>query len=125
MFNAQNAVDRRRPGLLRCTSSVAVVAMLASCASSKNEVARGPFSGAAPFSKTITGSGDAVCWSVKRALLGQGYMLERSTEPGVLTGTRDYQPQDKLNVTVRLQTTCADNRDGTSIVFVTADREES
>jgi hypothetical protein len=30
-----------------------------------------------------------------------------------------------LNVTIRLQTTCADNRNGTSIVFVTATREES
>jgi hypothetical protein len=52
-------------------------------------------------------------------------MLDRSSEPGVLTGTRDYQPSDKINVTVRLQTTCADNRDGTSIVFATAEREES
>ena len=86
---------------------------------------RDAFAGSAPFSKTISGSGDAVCWSVKRALLGQGYMLERSSEPGVLTGTRDYQPEEKLNVTVRLQTTCADNRNGTSIVFVTASREES
>ena len=52
-------------------------------------------------------------------------MLERSSEPGVLTGTRDYQPEEKMNVTLRLQTTCADNRNGTSIVFVTAEREES
>jgi hypothetical protein len=86
---------------------------------------RGPFVASAPFSKTIPGSGDAVCWSVKRALLGQGYMLERSSESGVLTGTRDEQPEQKTNVTVRLQTTCADNRDGTSIVFVTAEREVS
>jgi hypothetical protein len=86
---------------------------------------RGPFAGSAPFSRTISGSGDAVCWSVKRALLGQGYMLERSSEPGVLTGTRDYQPEEKLNITLRLQTTCADNRNGTSIVFVTAEREEN
>jgi hypothetical protein len=86
---------------------------------------RAAFAGSAPFSKTIPGSDDAVCWSVKRALLGQGYMLERSSEPGVLTGTRDYQPEEKVNVTVRLQTSCADNRNGTSIVFVTASREES
>jgi hypothetical protein len=98
--------------------------MITGCAS-KPPVARGPFVGSAPFSKTLTGSGDAVCWSVKRALLGQGYMLERSGEPGVLTGTRDYQPEEKVNVTLRLQTTCADNRDGTSIVFATAEREES
>jgi len=43
----------------------------------------------------------------------------------VLTGTRDSQPTEKMNITVHLQTTCADNRNGTSIVFVTADREVS
>ena len=37
----------------------------------------------------------------------------------------DAQPEDKINVTVRLQTSCADNRNGTSIVFVTAKREVS
>ena len=100
-----------------------VAVTVAGCASKHDT--RGPFVGSAPYSKTIPGSGDAVCWSVKRALLGQGYMLERSSEAGVLTGTKDYQPKEKLNVTVHLQTSCADNRNGTSIVFVTADREES
>lgn len=101
----------------------AVAAAVTGCASKHDT--RGPFVGSAPFSKTISGSGDAVCWSVKRALLGQGYMLERSSESGVLTGTRDAQPEEKINVTLRLQTTCADNRNGTSIVFVTAEREVS
>jgi hypothetical protein len=105
--------------------SAAILLLTAGCASNRHEVARGPFTASAPFSKTIYGSGDVVCWSVKRAILSQGYMLDRSSEPGVLTGTRDYQPTDKLNVTVHLQTTCADNRNGTSIVFVTAEREES
>jgi len=100
-----------------------VAAAVTGCASKHDS--RGPFVGSAPFSKTIPGSGDAVCWSVKRALLGQGYMLERSSESGVLTGTRDAQPEEKINVTVHLQTTCADNRNGTSIVFVTAEREVS
>jgi hypothetical protein len=66
-----------------------------------------------------------VCWSVKRALLSQGYMLDRPNEGGVLTGSRDEQPKPKLNVTTRLQTSCSDNRNGTSIVFVTATREEN
>src|ERR1700720_4608866 len=103
--------------------ALAAAVAVVSCASKRDT--RGPFVGSAPFSRTISGSGDAVCWSVKRALLGQGYMLERSSEPGVLTGTRDYQPEEKMNITLRLQTTCADNRNGTSIVFVTASREES
>ena len=108
---------------LPCLVLLTVAAAATGCASKHDT--RGPFVGTAPFSKTISGSGDAVCWSVKRALLGQGYMLERSSESGVLTGTRDSQPEEKMNVTVRLQTTCADNRNGTSIVFVTAEREVS
>ena len=112
---------RMQSGLVALTLAVVAVG----CASRKHDVARQSFSAAAPFSKTIAGSGDTVCWSVKRALLSQGYMLDRPSDSGVLTGTRDYQPDAKLNVTLHLQTTCADNRDGTSIVFVSASREDS
>jgi hypothetical protein len=107
----------------RLASLFSVALAITGCATKHDT--RAPFVGSAPFSKTISGSGDGVCWSVKRALLSQGYMLDRSSEPGVLTGTRDYQPEKKVNVTLHLQTTCADNRNGTSIVFATAEREES
>jgi hypothetical protein len=117
------ATEVRVSRLMIGASTIAVLA-LAACAS-KHDVAQGPFVGNAPFSRTISGPGDSVCWSVKRALLSQGYMLDRSSEPGVLTGSRDYQPKDKVNITVRLQTTCADNHNGTSIVFATAEREEN
>jgi len=114
-----------RKSRMRSVALLSGTALLLAACAHQRDVTRGPFTAAAPFSKTVAGRGDSVCWSVKRALLSQGYMLERASEPGVLTGTRDYQPNDKLNVTVHLQTTCADNHDGTSIVFVTADREES
>ena len=106
---------------LSCASAAALIC-LAGCA---HHPPPQQFSADAPFSKTFTGSGDTVCWSVKRALLSQGYMLDRPTDGGVLTGSRDEQPKPKLNVTVRLQTTCADNKNGTSIVFVSASREEN
>jgi hypothetical protein len=89
------------------------------------DVAEASISTQAPFSRTFQGSGDSVCWGVKRALLSQGYMLDRPGESGVLTGTRDFQPDEKLNVSYHLQASCADNRDGTSIVFLTAQREDS
>ena len=120
MHSSVNTTSRYRALLL------AVVALAcAGCASRKVDVAQESISTHAPFSRTFQGAGDAVCWSVKRALLSQGYMLDRPGESGVLTGTRDFQPDPKLNVSYHLQTTCADNRDGTSIVFVTAEREES
>lgn len=114
----------RRQNLLIAVP-LALVLLGGGCASSKTRPDPGPFTAAAPFSKTLPGSGDTVCWSVKRALLSQGYMLDRPTDEGVLTGTKDFQPKPKENVSVHLQTTCADNRDGTSIVFATASREQS
>lgn len=114
-----------RGNVVRCLALCAIAVIVAACATRKPDLAQQSISATAPFSQTFKGSGDAVCWSVKRALLSQGYMLDRPTESGVITGTRDFQPDPKLNVSYRLQTTCADNRDGTSIVFVTAEREDN
>ncbi|MBS0366169.1 MAG: DUF2242 domain-containing protein [Proteobacteria bacterium] len=114
-------MDHARGGL----GALSVALLAGGCATHRHELAQDSLSARAPFSRIFTGSGDTVCWSVKRTLLSQGYMLDRAAESGVLTGTRDYQPSPKLNVSYRLQTTCADNRDGTSIVFVTATREDS
>ena len=113
------------PSLSGVALMVAATVAAGGCASHKVDIAQQSISAQAPFSRTFQGSGDTVCWGVKRALLSQGYMLDRPNDSGVLTGTRDFQPDPKLNVSYHLQTTCADNRDGTSIVFVTAEREDS
>jgi hypothetical protein len=110
-----------RAGVALLTAAVT----LGGCASGKHDLAKDSINAQAPYSKAFRGSGDVVCWSVKRALLSQGYMLDRSNEGGVLAGTKEFQPSEKLNVSYHLQTTCADNRDGTSIVFVTATKEDS
>jgi hypothetical protein len=109
-------------GAMGGCAALGVIALLAGCAAHRPAA---HFTSDAPFSRVISGSGDTVCWSVKRALLSQGYMLDRPNDAGVLTGLRDEQSEPKLNVTTRLQTSCADNRNGTSIVFVTAVREEN
>jgi hypothetical protein len=62
---------------------------------------------------------------VKRAFLSQGYMLDRGADTLVLSGTKEAQPDDDTNVSLRLQATCVDNRDGSSTVFATAIRETS
>src|SRR5215469_8287536 len=112
-------------GLVPWVALLSAAMLSSGCATRDNDLAGDSISVQAPFSRTFKGSGDTVCWSVKRALLSQGYMLDRSNENGVLTGTRDFQPSEKLNESYHLQTTCVDNRDGTSIVFVTVTREDS
>ena len=103
---------------------LAVVVVVAGCITTPGIVREESFQANTLFNKRIQGSGEVVCWSVKRAFLNQGYMLDRSTDT-VFVGTKEFQPDEETNVTIRLQTTCADNRDGTSTVFATASREES
>ena len=66
--------------LSRAVLVVAAVGAAAGCASRKVEIAQQSISSQAPFSRTFQGSGDTVCWGVKRALLSQGYMLDRPNE---------------------------------------------
>jgi hypothetical protein len=96
---------------------------LAGCGGSKP--VKENFRADTPYSQRVAGPGDAVCWSVKRAFLTQGYMLERGAESLVMTGYKDMQPDEETNVTLRMQATCVDNRDGSSTVFATASREVS
>ena len=110
----------RMLGYMNCVAMAVAVAGCATKPVYRDET----FAADTPFSKQVRGSGEVVCWSVKRAFLTQGYMLERSSDPVIVTGTKDVQ-KDDLNETLRLQATCVDNRDGTSTVFSSATYEVS
>lgn len=75
------------------------------------------------FSERIQAPSKIVCWSVKRAFLTQGYMLDQSADSPTLTGVKTYQTDKETTVTLRLQTSCAENNDGSSTVFATASRD--
>jgi hypothetical protein len=102
----------------------ALAAVLAACGTNP-AYQEEKFADKTPYSKRVKGSGEVVCWSAKRAFLTQGYLLERSSDPVIVTGTKDVQSDDKTNETLRLQATCVDNHDGTSSVFATANYEVS
>lgn len=94
------------------------------CASTKDIQRKETFSAATPFSTKIPLPSKVVCWSVKRAFLAQGYMLDRATaESATLTGVKEFQSDDETNVTLRLQTSCADNSNDTTTVYATAMKE--
>jgi hypothetical protein len=101
-----------------------IVAALPGCGK-RDMVRHESFQTDTPFSAKVNGRGEDVCWSVKRALLTQGYMLDRGGEGLIMIGSKDLQPDDETNVSLRLQATCVDNRDGTSTVFASASRETS
>src|SRR5712671_5314832 len=110
--------------VLSYVNCAAMAVAVAGCAS-KPVYRDETFAAETPFSKKVKGSGEVVCWSVKRAFLTQGYMLDRSSDAVIVTGTKDVQSDDKTNEMLRLQATCVDNRDGTSTVFSSANYEVS
>ena len=107
----------------RVASLFLAAAILAGCGTTKEVVRDEKFQPGTSYSKVFPGSGQDVCWSVKRALLSQGYMLDNAADSVTLTGTKDFQTDSETTVTLRLQSSCADNRNGTSTVFATASRE--
>ena len=100
------------------------VMVLAGCAS-KEVYREEAFKPQTQFSEKVQYPSKIVCWSVKRAFLTQGYMLDQSADSPTLTGVKNYQKDDETTVTLRLQTSCAENNDGTSTVFATASRDIS
>jgi hypothetical protein len=105
---------------------LAVVIALAACSTTKEVHKAEAFKPQTQFSEKIARPSKIVCWSVKRAFLTQGYMLDQSSaDSPTLTGVKNYQKDDETTVTLRLQTSCAENKDGTSTVFATASRDIS
>ena len=105
--------------------AASVIAMALSGCASRPTYDNEKFAAKTQFTKKMAGDGEVVCWSVKRAFLTQGFMLDRSSDPVIVTGSKDIQSDDKTSETLRMQATCVDNRDGTSTVFASAAHEVS
>ncbi|HKA44191.1 MAG TPA: DUF2242 domain-containing protein [Burkholderiales bacterium] len=105
---------------------IGVTAALSGCAKDDPLRKEASFRPDTPYAAKVVGRGEDVCWSVKRAFLTQGYMIDRGgSDTLIMSGTKDVQTDDETNVSLRMQTTCVDNRDGTSTVFATATKEVS
>lgn len=102
---------------------IVAVIVLGACSTTREVYRDEKFQSNTPFSTTIQLPSKVVCWSVKRGFLSQGYMLDRSADSATITGVKDYQSDSDTTVTLRLQTTCAENNDGSSTVFATASRD--
>ena len=107
---------------------MAVAAVLAGCGGGapvklyKNE----DFQSGAAFSRKIAMPSSIVCRSVKRALLSQGFQINQT--PGnkdspLLVGSKNWQPEEDVAVTLSLQVTCVHEDDNSSTVFATAVEE--
>ena len=82
--------------------------------------------GTAAFSRTLPLASNVVCRNVRRALISQGYVIEQtpaSKESPFLQGSKSWQPEDDVSITLKVQATCVHEGDNSSTVFITAIEE--
>lgn len=81
------------------------------------------FDDTSAFSRSFPGSEKAVCESARRALLGQGYIINKTTETS-LDGNKSFQPANDRHIEIAFHVVCASNDNGKSAtMFVSATQD--
>lgn len=81
------------------------------------------FSDTSAFSRSFPGSEKAVCEAARRALLGQGYIINKNTE-NTMDGTKSFQPSSDKHMELAFHVVCASNGNGkSSTMFVSATQD--
>ena len=86
---------------LSVLSSTLLLAACGSGAVYKEEA----FSKDSPFQRNFQQSDQRACDAAQRALLSQGYRIERA-EAGTVRARKDFQPEEEVNVTIDFDITC-------------------
>lgn len=71
------------------------------------------------YSRTYKTSTAQACESVRRALLGQGYVVEKAGAESV-EATKSFQPDAETHTQLVVRATCLAQNDGEALVFVNA-----
>lgn len=74
------------------------------------------------YSRTFTGAPASACEAVRRALLGQGYVITKGTGDAV-EANKNFQPDAETHTQLNVRATCVSKDEGHAIVFVNAIQE--
>lgn len=107
-----------RAGLL------ASITLLAACTAAPTIDERDSFTQGDTYSRSFPGSSQAACEAGRRALLGQGYIIDKA-EPNRVSGHKNYQDKENNNQHAQIvfNVDCAPSGDGNALVYVSALRD--
>jgi hypothetical protein len=104
--------------------SAALPLVLAACAASTPKPRAEDFQQTETYSRAFASPGPVTCDAGKRALMSQGYFIDKA-ESGAVTGHKSFQEaEDNMHTQIQFQMICSPNEDtnGTT-VFVNAVRD--
>eukprot|EP01037_Dinobryon_pediforme_P020322 gene20322-20915_t len=111
--------------VLALLAPLLMLAALAGCASSKQSFYhQESFSDTDTYSRTFTAGDAAACEAARRALLGQGYIINKA-QATFVDGTKSFQPDSDQHVEIAFHIVCAGNgkTDRSTAVFVSATQD--
>lgn len=76
------------------------------------------FAAESPFTMKFGVSAQQACEGAQRALLGQGYRIEKK-EPDTLIAIKDFQPDEEVSMTLEFNVTCKEDA-GNARLFANA-----
>jgi hypothetical protein len=111
----------RVPAASACLAVFAAV-LLAGCASGKKQ--EPPPSGETfdaddTYSRSLTATPAQACEAARRALLGQGYVVNRA-DAGSVEATKNFQPEAETHTQLEVRATCLPQDDAHALLFVNA-----
>jgi hypothetical protein len=71
------------------------------------------------YSQVFESSPDQVCEAGRRALMSQGYVIQRA-DGLVVEGTKSFQPEADIHEQVQLRVSCVSQTDGHALAFASA-----
>lgn len=104
-----------------CISSLVLALGLSACSTVKPLYSEEHFNDASTFSKTFLTSGENTCGAMQRTLLGQGYILDSSSNKLIVNGSKKFQPDNDHHIEITFHIVCTPNRDdSTATAYVNA-----
>lgn len=88
-----------------------LTAVLAGCSSPKPVYEREDFAESDTFSRSIPAASSAACDAGRRALLSQGYLIDRY-EPSRVTGHKNFEGEDGQHTQISFNVECASDGSG-------------
>ncbi|HAP24187.1 MAG TPA: DUF2242 domain-containing protein, partial [Achromobacter sp.] len=90
---------------------VTLTAVLAGCSSPKPVYEREDFAESNTFSRSVPAASSAACDAGRRALLSQGYLIDKY-EPSRVTGHKNFEGEDGQHTQISFNVECASDGSG-------------
>jgi hypothetical protein len=99
---------------LRVLPGLAFCLMLAACGANSARITQDSFSADSPYKSRLDSNSTVACESARRALLGDGYIIDISSKENV-KGRKAYRTESDRSTFIEMNVVCAQDPDGSMV----------